>query len=563
MVKDASLKIETLLDAVSDNELAKMAMLLKIKDTRLKFALDYHVNTRGDRMDFKTYPHIRKLYESSAKTIVLQGSVQSFKSEWSIIDHFAAAYCGLSIFYVLPKYEMRTTYVQNRVNRVVENVREYKKIIKESFFDSVAMKHFGKGTIKYVGSNVLADFTEFPADMLVVEELDECNKENLTYGLDRLRASPYQFKRYLANPRHKGQGINELFLESNMQEWSVPCVACGKYSFTDWFSTVVEEIRDRDGNVVDYRLRDTEWEEGCGRDIYLICPKCNGKLERSSTKGKWEAQADSPVEGFHISMLCNLINSVSGMWKRFRRGILDPAKMQQFYNSDLGQPYSAVGSKVTESLLENSVEIGHVFHIEGSCGHVRGDTHEGPCSMGVDVGSNLDVRVSYVTSQGKRRAVFIGKVKNLDELVDIIERYNVQVAVIDSMPEATLVADFQEVAPCDVWACSYRQSEGSDKRKRFDYNTQMVMIDRTAALDKSFAQLKRRRNLLPENYGPLLSGVYVEEMCLPVRELVEDSKGRQRYEWTKGIDHQRHADTYDALAAEMMLEDDIKISINV
>jgi len=192
-----------------DRQIKALNMMIKIRNARITFAKDHHMNTKGERMDFAHYPHIRPLYDSIAFDMVLMGSVQSFKSEWAVIDHFAASYCGLSVFYVLPKFETRTTYVQNRINRCVENVPEYKKIIGAGFFDSVAMKNFGKGVVKYVGSNVLADMKEFPADILYVEEVDQCDASNIEFALDRMRASAYQFRRYLGNPTNKGVGIHK------------------------------------------------------------------------------------------------------------------------------------------------------------------------------------------------------------------------------------------------------------------------------------------------------------------------------------------------------------------
>lgn len=260
-------------------EVEVMEKLLQIRNCRQNFALNHHQNTRGERMDFTHYPHIRELYNSVARVIVLQGSVQSFKSEWAVVDQLSCAHAGLSVFFVLPKYEMRTTYVQNRINRPCETVGEYKRIVGESFFDSVAIKSFGKGVIKYVGSNVLADFKEFPADCIFVEEVDECDQENVEYALDRLRASKYQFRRYLGNPKLKGKGINAFFEESDQREWTVPCKSCGAFHELDWFEVVVRDITDADGNVVDYVLRDEDWEVGCGRDIRCICPDCGGELD--------------------------------------------------------------------------------------------------------------------------------------------------------------------------------------------------------------------------------------------------------------------------------------------
>lgn len=537
-----------------DDLLAK-ERLLQIRDTRIKFATEHHVNTRGEKMDFRHYPHIRAMYDSLAAEIVAQGSVQSFKSEWAIIDQFAAAYNGLSVFVVVPKYEMRNTYVQNRINRCVENVPEYKKIIGNGFFDSIALKSFGKGVIKYVGSNVIADFKEFPADMILVDEVDECHQENVDYALDRTRASRFQFKRYIGNPRHRGKGINAYFLRSDQREWYVPCMKCGEFSQLDWFESVVEAIVDKEDNIMDFRLRDTKWEPGCRRDIHIMCPKCDGGvLERASMQGEWRPQnPGSLIEGYHISMLCSPINSVTGMWDRFSRAINDPARLQHFYNSDLGLPFTAVGNRVTETLLDNCADKEYEFKIEMDRGHVSADRHDGPCSMGVDVGGVFDVRISYVEPRGARRAVFIGKVRNIEELHDLIERYNVEKVVIDSLPEVTLVQDFQETARCDVWMCRYR-GEGSDRRRSFDLNDRSINVDRTEILDRAFGQLRQRKTILPANFRNVLAGEYVKEMCGPIREIVEDERGNSRYEWSKCKDHQRHADAYDLIASSLLME---------
>ena len=183
------------LDTIKARDLLVLQMLLELKQARLNFALNYHRNTHDEPMDFDHFPHVRSLYNSTAREMVLMGSVQSFKSEFIVIDHLACAYVGLSVFFVVPKYEMRNTYVQNRVDRCVQNVNEYKRIMGAGFFDSMAIKSFGKGVIKYVGSNVVSDFKEFPADVIVVEEVDESNLHNIEYAIARLRASKYQVKR--------------------------------------------------------------------------------------------------------------------------------------------------------------------------------------------------------------------------------------------------------------------------------------------------------------------------------------------------------------------------------
>ena len=503
--------------------------------------------------------------DDKARLYVMDDYVVTHNSEWVITDHLAMAYCGLAVFFVVPKIESRTTYVQNRINKCVENVDRYKELMSEGSFDSIALKSFGKGTMKYVGSNVYEAFKEHPADALVIEEVDECNQENIPYGKDRLRASPYQLERYLGNPREPGKGINAFFQESKQKEWYIPCLSCGYHCEADWFSTVVRAVADKQGNVVDYQLRDEEWRVGIQRDIHMICTRCGGILNRSSNNGRWIPKLpEHPNDGFHLSMLCSLINDVSEMWGVFRKALDDPILLQQFYNSFLGLPFAAAGNKVSVDLLDKcAFEEKFKFIIQDDCGHIEGDQHPGPCSMGIDVGShNFDVKVSYVTNRGLRVAMYMGKVKQVDELYDIMDRYNVQIAVIDAEPETALSREIQSTCEdTQVWMCKYKQTEGVATGIVMNENDMLINIDRTEALDKSYGKLKRKKCLLPVNHAAILRGEYDSEMCMPVREAIEDARKRRKYAWTKGKDHQRHCDTYDMLAAELMDSDEIEAVI--
>lgn len=545
--------------------LQKWSKLLELKNTRLAFALDHHVNTRGEGMNFSRFPHIREIYETCAPNIVLQGSTQSLKSEFIIVDHLAAAFSGLAVFFVIPKVETRTTYVQNRVDKCVENTPYYKTIVGEGFFNSVFLKSFGKGTIKYTGSNTLADFREYPADIIYVDEVDECNQKNLEYAIDRVGASPYQFSRWLGNPDQPNLGINAKFNETDMREWFVPCRSCGKFYESNWYKTIVKEVKDKEGNVVDYALRDTEWRPGIKRDVHMICPGCGGVLHRHSKKGVWVPMKKGMDKvGYHLSKVSSLFNELEGMWQRFQGAQGDLVKLKHFVTSELGVPFATVGNKLTDGMLSSCCIPNYNFVIKDDCAHIQDDRHIGPCSMGIDVGANFDVRVSYITNRGTRQCVYVGKVRNQEELYDIMRRYNVQVAVMDSEPEAAISREVQDVSGnsgTTTWLCKYRYSEGLATAQLVHESDMSIHVDRTESLDNTFSALKRKRNLLPQNFRDLLNGEYVAEMCASVRETTEDAKGRRRNIWTKCKDHQLHADNFDRLASELLQDGKLDVVV--
>lgn len=537
------------------HELLRTEMLLKLRDRRIFFATKHHVNDHGERMDFKSVPAILPLYNTLSPQVTIMGSMQSLKTEWAIVDHLAAASLGLNVFYVLPKFDTRTTFVQNRINKCIGNVDYYQSIIGDGFFDNIVLKNFGQGTCKYVGSNVPADFREYPADIAYVDEVDECDIKQLEEMTGRLGNSKYRFERYLGNPADENAGVHAKFKDGTQNEWEAICEKCEKHTELDWFKTVVEAIEDSSGDVVNYVLRDREWNKFAKRDIRCICPRCGGPLLRFDGGGQWIPQnPNAKMESWHFTKLvCNVYYPVTLLWELFQKAQGDPSKIMAFYKRDLGLPFKGGETSLTKALLDLWANQEPLINKENYA-HVSGDCSDGPCTMGIDVKSDVfDVRVSDVSAV-TRRAVLIGKVKGQTELEGIAERYSVQTAVIDSEPEVRIAEDFQDALIAKgiaAWRCKYPPTEGRDIGIRKDFATLRVTVDRTVALDRSLANLRAGRNLLPENYSGILSGQYLAEMTASVRKQVSDTSGNTRYIWTKCEDHARHADFYDWLAGEL------------
>lgn len=549
-----------MIDRLDKSQLAVAEKLLQVRHKRVDFAKNHHRNTRNQKMNFDKCDHLLSLYNTLSRKVVIKGSTQSFKTEWAIVDLFSQAACGLSIFYVLPKHDHKTSYVQNRIDKCIQQVPEYKKYLSSGFFDNTTMKNFGKGVIKFVGSNVRSDFREFPADVLTVDEYDECTLSNISYAKDRVGASPYQILRLIANPTAQGVGIEEEYSLSDRREWFVEC-SCGEWNPLDWFKVIVTPILDNDGVPVDYELMDKDWK--LGKKLYPICPHCGNPFERFG-KGQWQPQnTDSGFEGYHISRLQSKLSSLSELYLDFRNSVGDTELMKHFWTSVLGHGYSGWGIKVTKELLERCTDDYVMYSRKGGeyyC--VEGDFHPGPCSMGIDVGKVFDVRVSQMMPDGGRKMVFVGKIPSKEDLISIGVRYNVKFAVIDSMPEAKIAQEFQSEAPFAVYMNRYG-SDGLDRLMKVDKKQHFITCDRTTILDKTFSDLKAGLNILPRNFASLLGGEYLQEMLFSVRESVTDNNGNTKFIWTKGKDHHRHADVYDFLAARLASTSSVPINISI
>ena len=550
------------LDDLDKTELRRLNRLMDIRDTRIKFAKQYHRNTRGEKMDFEKFPHVRAWYESISPHIVIPGAAQVCKSEWLVIDMLATAYCGCNGFVVLPKYEMRDLYAATRVKKPLLTSPEYKKILANGNTNSTQLIEFGKGMIKFVGANVESDFVEYAADAYYVEETDKVTTwSNVELGKSRLQASIFKFTRWISNPSTKDGKIWELYQDSDQQVWVGKCASCGEFSEMDWFESVVRTNRDAQGNIVGYSLRDDEWSPNSGRDIYVKCPKCkSGNITRFHPDNHWHARnPESKIEGYHAPSIISPLVSVEEMWTEFYRARSNPTLMQWFYNMRLGLPFTTQGNSIPVELLASCTTKDYNFKIDPEAAYIPEDCHDGPCSMGVDVAaSRLDVRISYLEGNN-RRAVYLGKLvspNRWEDLLLLAERYNVQCCVIDYAPEVERAIEFQERAKFEVWRVNYLGA-GSTRGMKYNSTDRLITIDRTLALDKAYTQLKTKKNVLPCNFTSVFDGEYVKEMTSLIRELSEGKNGAAKFDWVGSpeSDHSRHADAYDMLAAETMSDE--------
>lgn len=552
------------LSGYTQSQLLRMSKLVEIRNRRIDFTLDHHRNSKGQPMTFRDCPFLEELYQSLSADIVLQSATQTGKSEWAIIDHLAMAASGVPCMYVLPKYDIKNRFVQMRINRVIQTVPAYKKLAGRGFFDNCTSKLFGKSTIVYAGSNVESDFRETPAGAYYIDEVDHCNQANLRLLDDRIARSNYKFRRWLANPKFAGAGINGKFLESDQRHWHVPCPNCNCHKKLEWFGCVVDSECDSKGNTVNYKLMDDQWKPGCGRDIYALCPDCGNPLDRMSTEGIWVPEnEESDITGYRLSRIYSAFENLDSHWRAFQPAIMDPSVMETFCTSHLGIVSSNSGSRVTPDMLKKAAQDFH-FVNAGDQSFIPDRRHDGPCSMGIDVGSRFDVRIS-TRRNGKRQALFIGKVGTMEELKELVQDFNVKCCVMDAMPEIHMVEEFQDWAfnaelDCGIWSCRYRPTEGKESKIHYKSSEMRILCDRTMLMDRSLAQVIRGFNALPSNVDALIGGDYAKEFCAPVRSLQTAPNGTQRFQWRcaheKIADHQRHADVYDLLAFDL-IEDSV------
>ena len=487
-----------------------------------------HRTHRGNMLDFVNYPYLREIYlDEKGKDV--QKSTQSGLTEWLIDLAFTFALRGLQLFYVLPTIELLSRFVKNRFDKSIAHSEYYQSILARNgkASDAVMLKHIENGAIAFTGSNSTVGFVEFPADVLIVDEENQCNLKNLEMATERLSNSDYRWQYRVSQPSVLKYGIHARILKSSQSLWHVKC-ECGHWLQPDFFKHVLRR-ESQDG----YVIRDTSYERDSKNDIQLICDKCGRPVDRYAN-GEWVSTFENKRTGLTISKLFSSKENLRDIVERFDSGLYNSSIMQRVYNADLGLPYTQDGATVTVNGLDRCV-----------ADYFMPDYfNDAICVLGADVGSVIHVKISAVSSDGRLRAVYIGSVVEEEDFYELVDRYNIICGVIDAQPEMRMSKRICSKLPY-MFRCFY----GPGKEDRLDEDLKAVTVNRTAALDNVKESVLAKKILLPKNASDLPD--YYEHMQSCTRVLREDEK---EYEWVKtGPDHFFHASGYELIAKSLML----------
>ena len=204
-------------------------------------AMKHHRTHKSKMLDFKNRPFLKQIYMENEPFDIMK-STQCGLTEFLIVLSMALTMDDKSIFYILPTLELVGRFVRNRIDRSIEFSKYYKTAITAPDIkrtESISLKHVGKGTIAYVGSNTPKAFTEFPADVVIVDELDQCTPANVIMGIERAAESDDRREWNISNPTILKYGIHNKILNSNQFHWHIKCPHCGYQIQPNFFKNVL------------------------------------------------------------------------------------------------------------------------------------------------------------------------------------------------------------------------------------------------------------------------------------------------------------------------------------
>lgn len=536
----------------------------------LLYARRYHLNTRNMPMRFEDRPYLLSLYKALPRPqdippegieMVLQKCVQMGASEWAICEVLAyAGEYGRAVMYVLPKFDLKYTFTSNRIDKPINKIPYYTAKLKETHrgAKTKAIKDFGQGVIKVVGSNVETEFVEFPADIVVVDEADQCDQTLIPIAKDRLKGpGSLRIHIKLGNPTIESGGLHEDFKNSNRMEWYVPCPHCGEKQEVRFFGNVMqppEQLRaqgdasTRSEDWTMWELIDQDWAYNQDRDIKAYCRFCSKEMDRLAEGEWWEENPGARVIGFHLSKTMDPTYPLYKLYETFERARRSETAMQLFFNYDLGIPYTSYSAQLSRTILRACT---------GTHRQLSAAPPETRTVMGVDVGTVLHYWIETLVGDKPKKdkktlLIKADYCKDFDQLNRLMDAYNVACCVIDARPESRESKRFAEsYRRGRVWRCDYEYHGLKTPKK--DWKERIIRADRTISMDDSHGRFIMKDISLPVEFMHIYGNEMVEQMISSVRVKEVRPNGSEVYVWDpKGkADHWRHACNYASLAQHM------------
>lgn len=486
----------------------------------LGFFAEHVRRIKGRPFSFQGHEYLRELYEEHHDYTVIEKAAQMGASEFAISKalHVCVTRQGTCVIVFFPTDQDVRDFSRHRVAPAVEDLRAAGVLPAKAGreVENVGQREIGESMLYFRGMQSGIRMKSVPADVLIFDELDESPPEVKSQARERLSHSDLKWTVELSTPTLPDYGIDVEFQRSDQRHWHVDC-GCA------------------DGIALEHAFPECLAKRADGR-VELVCPAC-GTAPLDPSKGRWIAHRPETSErrGYHLSQLFSSAITPKEILEEYET----TRNLAEFHNSKLGIPYAGDRMPLTRADL---------LRIMGD--HELRRESDGARVMGVDQGDVLHA-VVLARGEGAWKVVEIAELREFGQAADVIRRYDVAMCVIDGQPNKHSARDLARAFPRRLALSFY--SEGKRDEADLDPSKDSIAVDRTEALDRMVAGIKRGEITLPRRLCKDTE-TFIRHLTSIAKVVQEDERtGRQvaRYIRT-GPDHYAHALTFAFMAMDRL-----------
>ena len=498
----------------------------------------------GHQFSFKGREYLREPYGDNHIWQVKQKATQV----GGTVEEMLRSLYGLivrgfrNILYYFPSANNVTDFSQARIGPMIEENPEYiQKHVRET--NRANLRQFGGGFLHLLGMRSVMSVKSIPAGMLIFDEFDEAPQLSFDKAMERIggvlegEGDPPEV-RLISNPSLPDFGVSRLFEQTDQRYWQLICPSCGHYNC----------LEDQFLSWVNDKGSPAPLVEVNGRTI-RACAKCRSELD--PVQGEWVAKCPSVTDkrGYHYTELWSqtIMHSPANILAKYYTA-LETGNLQDFFNLVIGIGYVEAENRLSEE---------EILALCGSEG-IQSHSYGAPCVMGVDDNAR-ELHVVIGRRSGNNIGImYIGTVKEWDELDGLMESFNVGLCVVDAVPDAHSSQTFVHRHKGRGFRHFYsRHQKGSYAWNEKDYQ---VQTNRTESLDASHNVLRKGGIILPKRCK--VTEEFAKHCHNTARKLEEEEEtdkktgmkrktGNKVYIWVKlGVDDYRHAFNYFCIALQ-------------
>lgn len=476
---------------------------------------------------FEGHEYLREIYEQHHNYMVIEKASQMGLSIFALSK--SIWFCdtqGGKVIYWFPSQGDINDFSQDRFRPICRESEYLQGLIAKDSVDKTQLVQIGKGSLYFRGlfhsqrsrdGKSGAKVKSVDADFLVFDELDEAMPKQKDAAKHRVDHSHFKWILELSTPTIPDYGIDVEFQRSDQRFWMLKCPHCGEWNCTE---ETFPKCLVRTGEET----------------VILACRKCRKELDPAA--GEWVARHPNRKKrrGYHICQLYSTFIDLNDVLTEYE----DPQTDRTiFYNHRLGLPHIEAVDRLQREEVYACCVSELTFPGRGTS-----------CSMGADVGpKDLIVCISERHPSGRRRIVFLGKVKEFKDLDPLMKRFGVGCCVIDAQPETHSARDFAKRHKQRVYLCYYQDGLKGEYKwtDRDEHGVGVVNVNRTESLDATLIQFREQEIILPSRT------LEIEELASHCHALVRkreaNTAGEISFKYVQiGDDHYAHARNYCRVA---------------
>lgn len=540
-------------------------------DSFALWALTSGAKVDNNDIEFDHHRYLLPLYMDDSTEIAWQKSAQMGATVYMLLRVLWWLYThqGRKAGLYMPNKELVDNTSKDRLTPLIGSVPPIAEISNED--DKLGLRRIGSSSfyLFHIGGKSSKD--SVPLDYVSFDEVRLCRDEDVDQTLERISHSPYKYKVFMSTCGLPDQDINLRFQDGSQHIWMSKCGCPDGVDLARTFPDCV---------IADDPRRP---------EPYLRCPKCKWEIKDAQNGRYIPHNPGADYNSYHVSQLASKYISVKEVWRFWTR----TRNVAEFYNAKLGLPYVDEENRgVTLEQLNAAVD--------STLDWAQPKKRTNFTAMGVDQGGGYCMAVIADNNENKKRLRHVeiieqdnpdyrgvdGKkhspFKRLGELMD---EYNVRLAVVDAMPNINDALQFAQRFPGRVFLAYYAKDskeliQWGDRKKhketvrkagpllKFKYT---AILGRFPSMDFALGEWATGNVILPP-HDKLRQMAFDEKTTqlqpeAPSRRffshllrlikrfhVTNDETGDGRWEWiyTGGDPHMAHAWNYCNVALERL-----------